>query len=114
MNVNAAAFRNFEIVTALGVLATITVGLRFVARRLLKAPHWADDYWIVVSLIFMYGLFADSTISMYPFPNLHILPTSNMGTCVVVFAGGIGKHLTELTPSEHRIFLRVSAYHVHC
>ena len=78
MNVNAAAFRNFEIVSALGVLATITVCLRFVAKRLLKGPHWADDYWIVVSLIVMYGFLADSAISTYPFPNLHVLPTSNI------------------------------------
>ena len=78
MNGNATALRNFEIVAVLAVLATITVCLRFVTKRLLKAPYWADDYWIVVSLIVMYGLLADSAIGMYPFQYLHILPTSNM------------------------------------
>ena len=65
MVANAAAARNFEIVTALAVLATVTVCLRFVARRLVKGSFWADDYWIVVSLVVMFGFLADCGISMY-------------------------------------------------
>ncbi|KAL9118183.1 MAG: hypothetical protein Q9187_005275 [Circinaria calcarea] len=86
MVANAAASRNFEIVTALAVLATVTVCLRFVAKRLVKASYWADDYWIIASLVVMFGFLADCAI--------------------MVFVGGIGKHITELTPTEYKVFFR--------
>ena len=51
-----------------GVLATVAVFLRFVARWRSKASFAADDWWVAASLITSYGMLAVGSISTFVDP----------------------------------------------
>ena len=52
--------RYLHVVIALGVLATTTVALRLFARWMSKGQFGADDCWVLVGLVFVYGLIVNS------------------------------------------------------
>ncbi|MCJ1357975.1 MAG: hypothetical protein MMC33_007972 [Icmadophila ericetorum] len=87
MSASPAAVRNFGVGIGLGVVATTVVGLRFLAKRLVAVQEaFADDYWILGSLILVYGFLASAG--------------------VLVYNGGIGQHNADLTPEESIIYYR--------
>ena len=49
-----------RVVVALAVLATITVLLRLLSRWMTKRALGSDDCWILVGLVFTYGLVVNS------------------------------------------------------
>ena len=51
--------------TALGVVATIAVILRMLARWRIKGPLGIDDIWISLSLIPLWSLIGSGIVSMY-------------------------------------------------
>lgn len=51
---------------ALGVIDTIAVGLRLLARWRSKKSFAIDDYFVVGSLAPLYGMIASSTLRMPP------------------------------------------------
>ena len=95
----------FHVVIALGVLATTTVVLRFIARWMSKGQFGADDYWVLVGLVFVYGLMIDSGFcNIVPIPwtthSLIVLP--------VFIAGGDGRDFKIVPPDQLAIFYKVS------
>ena len=63
--INPARGRIAQVTVACGVLATVAVILRFVARWRSKASFAADDWWMVASLIPSYGMLAVGSISPF-------------------------------------------------
>ena len=55
---------------ALGIVATIAVILRLLARQRTKSSFAADDLLVILSLIPQYGMLAIGHIGQYDFPNL--------------------------------------------
>lgn len=69
--VNPGRDRVICITVISGVLATVAVLLRFVARRRSKASFAADDWWIAATLIPSYGMLAVGLISTFVVPAFH-------------------------------------------
>ena len=63
--INPGRDRVAQVTVACGVLATVAVFLRFVARWRSKASFAADDWWMVASLIPSYGMLAVGSISLF-------------------------------------------------
>lgn len=63
--VNPGRDRAIRVTVACGILATVAVCLRFVARWRSKASFAADDWWIVASLIPLYCMLAVGSISSF-------------------------------------------------
>ena len=63
-NINPGRDRVIRVTVACGVLATVAVCLRLVARWRSKAPFAADDWWVVATLIPSYGMLAVGSISV--------------------------------------------------
>ncbi|PSR98985.1 hypothetical protein BD289DRAFT_65915 [Coniella lustricola] len=57
--------------TAFTVLATVVVGLRFVARHKQNAPYGVDDWLIVVSLVLLFGNLAFNLVMISQGLGLH-------------------------------------------
>ncbi len=68
--VNPRRDQVIRVTVACGVLATVAVLLRFVARWKIKASFAADDWWMVASLIPSYGMLAVGSISSFVAPAL--------------------------------------------
>jgi cytochrome bd-type quinol oxidase subunit 2 len=66
--VAASAVPVFEVSMTLGLLAVITVILRFVARHKQRQHIGGDDYAIVVAVVFMIGFIICGGLRMYPRP----------------------------------------------
>lgn len=65
MSASPAAVRDFGVGIGLGAVATVVVGLRFLAKRLVTVPDaFADDYWVLGGLVFMYGFLASAGVCM--------------------------------------------------
>ena len=60
MTASSRAIAAFELGIVLGVLATVTVILRFLARRKARTALGADDYAILVGLAFMFAFLVAS------------------------------------------------------
>ncbi|KAL8692228.1 MAG: hypothetical protein Q9218_002704 [Villophora microphyllina] len=71
---------------AVGVIDTVAVGLRLLARWKIKAPFAIDDYFIVGSLVPLYGMIASSTL--------------------LVERGGLGQPAASLAPGKIETFLK--------
>lgn len=56
--INSGRDQVVRLIVACGLLATVAVFLRFVARRRSKASFAADDWWMVASLIPSYCMLA--------------------------------------------------------
>ncbi len=69
--VNPGRDQVIRVTVACGILATVAVCLRFVARWRSKASFAADDWWMVGSLIPSYGMLAVGSISMFVHPEFH-------------------------------------------
>ena len=63
--INPGRDRVAQVTVACGVLATVAVVLRFVARWRSKASFAADDWWMVASLIPSYSMLAVGSISLF-------------------------------------------------
>ena len=59
-----------RVTVACGVLATLAVFLRFLARWKSKAPFAADDWWMLASLIPSYCMLAVGSISSFGFSSI--------------------------------------------
>jgi len=101
----ADALRTFEVALTLGCLATVTVFLRFVARRRTKTKFLADDYVTVVAWIFMMGLIVNAGIRMSSNPPNYTWMSSDKYE--VVFNGGLGHHEIFLSLEEDDLFGKV-------
>lgn len=66
--VNPGRDQVIRVTVACGVLATVVVALRFLARWKSKASFAADDWWMVASLIPSYGMLAVGSISSFVEP----------------------------------------------
>ena len=66
--VNPRRDRVIRVTVACGILATVAVCLRFVARWRSKASFAADDWWMGASLIPLHCMLAVSTISSFANP----------------------------------------------
>ena len=60
MTASPRAIAAFELGIVLGVLATVTVVLRFLARRKARTALGADDYSILVGLALMFAFLVTS------------------------------------------------------
>lgn len=69
-NINPERNRVAQVTVACGVLATVAVILRFVARLRSKASFAADDWLMVASLIPSYSMLAVGSISLFVIPPL--------------------------------------------
>lgn len=63
--INPARDRIAQVTVACGILATVAVIFRFVARWRSKASFAADDWWMVASLIPSYSMLAVGSISPF-------------------------------------------------
>ncbi len=63
--VNPGRDQVVRVTVACGVLATVAVCLRFVARWRSNASFAADDWWMFGSLVPSYGMLAVGSISMF-------------------------------------------------
>ena len=63
--INPERDRVAQVTVACGVLATVAVIFRFVARWRSKASFAADDWWMVASLIPSYSMLAVGSISLF-------------------------------------------------
>ncbi|CAD6563519.1 MAG: hypothetical protein ASARMPRED_000008 [Alectoria sarmentosa] len=84
--VNPRRDQVIRVTVACGVLATVAVCLRFVARWRSKASFAADDWWMVASLIPLYCMLAVGSI--------------------MITSGGGGRHADTLTQSQMAMFLK--------
>ena len=66
--VNPRRDQVIRVTVACGILATVAVCLRFVARWRSKASFAADDWWMVASLIPLYCMLAVGSISSFVHP----------------------------------------------
>lgn len=53
-----------QVLTPVSVLATAVVGVRFSLRVTRRAGFWLDDWFILASLAFAWGMFAISVLSV--------------------------------------------------
>ncbi|KAM0794903.1 hypothetical protein BDR22DRAFT_939785 [Usnea florida] len=84
--VNPERSQIVRVTVACGVLATLAVFLRFLARWRSKASFAADDWWMLASLIPSYSMLAVGSI--------------------MVTSGGGGRHTNTLTQSQIATFLK--------
>ena len=70
-NPRGQAILNISI--ALGVLETVAVALRFLARRRLGARLWTDDWLILVALFTNYGMIIDSAFGIQLAMSLNVM-----------------------------------------
>ena len=63
--VNPGRDQVIRVTVACGILATVAVLLRFLARWRSKASFAADDWWMAASLIPSYGMLAVGSISVF-------------------------------------------------
>ena len=63
--INPERDRVAQVTVACGLLATVAVILRFVARWRSNASFAADDWWMVASLIPSYSMLAVGSISLF-------------------------------------------------
>ena len=68
--VNPERNQIIRVTVACGVLATLAVFLRFLARWRSKASFAADDWWMLASLIPSYCMLAVGSISSFDGPNI--------------------------------------------
>ena len=87
---------------ACGVLETVAVILRLIARWRSQSSFAVDDWVLVASLIPSYGMLANGMISMELARRV-----LTMLTIAVVTKGGSGRHASSLSPSEVQTFLKV-------
>ena len=66
--VNPGRDQVIRVTVACGILATVAVLLRFVARWRSKASLAADDWWMAASLIPSYSMLAVGSISSFVDP----------------------------------------------
>ena len=64
MTASPRAVAAFELGIVLGFLATVTVILRFLARRMTRTALGPDDYAILVGLALMFGFLIISGMRM--------------------------------------------------
>lgn len=60
----SAGSKSINLSIAIAVIDTLAVGLRLLARSKTKAPFAIDDYFIVGSLVPLYGMIAAGTLRM--------------------------------------------------
>lgn len=101
-NPRGAAVLYFTI--ALGILVTLAVLLRFMARRCIKAAFAADDWWILGSLVPLYGMIILGALCM-------LLLCTNSCTLLNprggITWGGLGRPIAGHSPSQIAVFLKV-------
>lgn len=120
--------RGIEVIMVTAVflfIATLFVFLRWLARRINKAPLGADDYWIFAALVCKYCIccklhntdftrflhmelaFPRSWVSHRLRSNfVHILTTTTGATI-----GGVGRHRTEVSPETVELALKVYTFY---
>ena len=79
-----------KVTIACGILETVAVFLRLLARWRSKAAFAADDWWIVATLIPSYAMLAVG--------------------CLMVTIGGGGRHGATLTLYQVETFLKVNLF----
>lgn len=67
-SVNPGRDQVIRVTVACGILATLAVFLRFVARWRSKASFAADDWWMLAGLVPSYGMLAVGSISSFVNP----------------------------------------------
>ena len=100
--VNPGRDQVIRVTVVCGILATLAVCLRFLARRKTKASLGADDWWMLASLIPSSGMLAVGSIS--PFVD-SAFPLKLTGS--VITSGRGGQHANTLTKSQMATFLKV-------
>ena len=64
-SVNPGRDQVIRVTVACGILATLAVFLRFIARWRSKASFAADDWWMLATLVPSYGMLAVGSISSF-------------------------------------------------
>ncbi|KAL8764111.1 MAG: hypothetical protein Q9184_000253 [Pyrenodesmia sp. 2 TL-2023] len=86
MSMPTAASKHIGITSILLALAIITVAFRFLAHRRTRTEPGIDDWTLCVALALVFGIYVEGLIW--------------------VLFGGIGEHITELSPSQITILLK--------
>ena len=94
----------FHVGIVLGLLTTLAVVLRLVARWRSKARFGADDCIIIVSLVPFYGMAVESYLCLSPYV---LRGRSFKLTSTVVSIGHLGTPIYTMTPSQVSNVLKV-------
>lgn len=105
MSIASGGQKHIKITSSLFALAIATVLLRFLARRRAKLHLGIDDWTLLTALALVLCIYIEGLVCTGAPLNQEKSPqfTSFVG----VLLGGIGKHVTELSPSELTILLKV-------
>ncbi|KAL8957986.1 MAG: hypothetical protein Q9193_004867, partial [Seirophora villosa] len=88
MTIAAGGQRHIQITSILFAVAIITVLFRFVSHRRARTSPRADDWTLLAAVAFVFAVYVE-------------------GLVWVVY-GGVGKHMTELSPAETSTLLKCS------
>lgn len=95
-----------DVSLVVGIIDTVAVVLRLVARKRSKATFAVDDVLIIFSILPLYGMVALSHLST----SWSIVVRAQVDRLIsssVAYKAGLGQPITTLTPAQLNLFMKV-------